>query len=372
LAKKQLKLIFKQMIPFTDLHAQYQEAKTEIDQAYERIMTTSSYITGPIVDEFETEFAKYVGAEACASTGSGTTALLCALLACGVNGGEVITTPLTFVSTSESILWAGGKPRFVDIDDNYQMDIDQVEAMVNENTVAILYVSLYGQTPDVDRLRAIADKHKIWLIEDAAHSIGSSYKGKPVGSLADLTCFSFNPVKNLGAAGDAGCVTGRADLIKFVRMYRDHGRQNKWDYELQGINARIDNFQALVVLAKLKYLDSWLTKKRKICARYTRELQDYVVTPNEFADSYHTYYVYVIQVPERDKFIKYMQEHGVQVNVHYRGPLHKQRIFKNIDSCPRTDSACGKIVSLPCYHTLTEEQQTKIIRSVQEWSTLHS
>ena len=359
------------MIPFTDLHAQYQEAKTEIDQAYQRVMTTSSYITGPIVDEFETTFAEYVGAEACASTGSCTTALLCALLACGVKDGEVITTPLTFVSTSESILWTGAKPRFVDIDDNYQMDVDKVEAMVNSNTRAILYVSLYGQTPDVDRLRAIADKYNLFLIEDAAHSIGSNYKGKPVGSLADLTCFSFNPVKNLGAAGDAGCITGRADLIKLARMYRDHGRKNKWDYELQGINARIDNFQALVVLSKLKYLDSWLTKKREICAKYTRELQDYVVTPNEFADSYHTYYVYVIEVPNRDEFIKYMQDNGVSVNVHYRGPLHKQPIFANGDDCPRTDKAVNNIVSLPCYHTLTQEQQDKIIGLTKEWSKLH-
>jgi len=359
------------MIPFTDLYAQYQEAKTEIDQAYHRVMTTSSYITGPIVDEFETAFAEYVGAEACASTGSGTTALLCALLACGIRDGEVITTPLTFVSTSESILWTGAKPKFVDIDNNYQIDVDKIEAKITSHTRAILYVSLYGQTPDVDRLREIADRYNLYLIEDAAHSIGSSYKGKPVGSLADLTCFSFNPVKNLGAAGDAGCITGRADLIKRARMYRDHGRQNKWDYELQGINARIDNFQALVVLAKLKYLDSWLTKKREICNRYTQELKDYCPTPTEFADSYHTYYVYVIQVPERDAFVKYMQDNGVSVNVHYRGPLHKQPVFLSYDVCPNTDRIVESIVSLPCYHTLTIEQQDTITGLTKAWLKSH-
>jgi len=359
------------MIPFTDLHAQYQEAKTEIDQAYERIMTTSSYITGPIVDEFETEFAKYVGAEACASTGSGTTALLCALLACGIKDGEVITTPHTFVSTSESILWAGAKPKFVDIDEYYQIDVNKIESKITSQTRAILYVSIYGQTPDVDRLREIADKYNLFLIEDAAHSIGSSYKGKPVGSLADLTCFSFNPVKNLGAAGDAGCITGRADLIKLARMYRDHGRQNKWDYELQGINARIDNFQALVVLSKLKYLDSWLTKKREICNRYTQELKDLCPTPLEFPDSYHTYYVYVIQVPDRDAFVEYMKDNGVSVNVHYRGPLHRQPIFLSYDVCRNTDKLVEIIVSLPCYHTLTEEQQNKIIGLTKEWLKSH-
>jgi len=361
------------MIPFTDLHSQYIEAKTDIDQAYTRIMTSSNFITGPIVTEFETKFAEYCQAEACASTGSGTNALMCALMACNIKpGDEVITTPHTFISTSEAIIWQGAKPVFVDIDEYYQIDVDKIEQHITNRTRAILFVDMYGQTPDIDKLRSIADKYNLYLVEDAAHSIASEYKGRRVGSLSDLTCFSFNPVKNLGAIGDAGAITGRADLIQRARMYRDHGRENKWNFDIRGLNARIDNLQALVVLAKLKYLDGWLKKKQSICRRYTEELKDLCVTPKEHVDSVHTYYVYVIQVPKRDAFISYMKENGVEVNVHYIKSLTEQTVFASYGgNCPVCEDICSKIVSLPCYHTLTDDQQNKIIGLTRAWLKSH-
>ena len=361
------------MIPFTDLHGQYVEAKADIDAAFQRIMDTSSFITGPIVTDFEEKFAEFCQAEACASTGSGTNALMCALMACDIkDGDEVITTPHTFISTSEAIIWQGAKPVFVDIDDYYQIDVDKIEQHITEKTRAILFVDMYGQTPDIDRLREIADKYNLYLIEDAAHSIASEYKGRRVGSLSDLTCFSFNPVKNLGAIGDAGAITGKRDLITKARMYRDHGRENKWNFDLRGINARIDNLQALVVLAKMKYLDGWLTKRKEICHRYTEELKDVCLTPKENPDSVHTYYVYVIQVPERDAYIEFMKDNGVVVNVHYLKSLTEQTVFaKYGGDCPICEDICGKIVSLPCYHTLTTEQQDKIIGLTKAWLKSH-
>jgi dTDP-4-amino-4,6-dideoxygalactose transaminase len=358
------------VIQFTDLHAQYAEAKTEIDAAIANVIAKSSFITGPLVDEFEATFAAYTGAEACAATGSGTNALMCALMAVGVgDGDEVITTPHTFISTSEAIIWQGARPVFVDIDENYQMDVSKVEAAITDKSKAILFVDMYGQTPDIDKLKNIAAKHNLWLIEDAAHAAGSFYKGKPVGSLVDLTCFSFNPVKNLGAMGDAGAITGNADLIKKAKMYRDHGRKIKWDFDLKGINGRIDNFQSEIVKAKLPFLKGWLDKKRDICQKYTRELKNYVVTPNEVEYSHHTYYVYVIQVNNRDAYIEYMKAKGVIVNVHYIKSLTEQPIFKEYDgNCPVTEDICTKIVSLPCYHTLSEDDQNYIIRLTQEWA----
>jgi dTDP-4-amino-4,6-dideoxygalactose transaminase len=207
------------------------------------------------------------------------------------------------------------------------------------------------------------------LIEDAAHSVRSKYKGVQVGSLADLTCFSFNPVKNLGAMGDAGAITGRADLIARARMYNNHGRQNKWTFELRGINARIDNLQAAIILAKLPYLDRWLDGKRAICHRYTRALKDYVVTPKEYAWCHHTYYVYVIEVPRRDEFIEYMKANGVACNVHYLESLNEQPLFQKYmtEPTPKVSAMCRRIVSLPCYHTLTIEQQDHIISLVKAW-----
>lgn len=358
------------MIPFTDLKSQYLEAKEDIDAAISRVLDTASYITGPIVDEFETAFAGYVDAPAACATGSGTTALMCSLMACDIGpGDEVITTPHTFISTGEAVYWQGATPVFVDIDEYYQIDVDKIEAAITSRTRAILFVDMYGQTPDIDRLREIANKYNLYLISDSAHSIGAEYKGRKVGNLVDLTCHSFNPVKNLGAIGDAGAITGRLDLVERSRMHRDHGRIVKWDFDIKGINARIDNLQALVVKAKLPYLQGWLDKKHAICERYTRELANYVRTPKTAPWAKHSYYVYVIQIPRRDDFIEYMKQNGVTVNVHYMKSLTEQKIFKTYGrgNCPRAEETCKNIVSLPCYHTLTWDQQTHIINLVQSW-----
>lgn len=358
------------MIPFTDLKAQYLEAKDDIDSAIARVFDTASYITGPIVEEFEIAFADYVDAPAACATGSGTTALMCALMACDIGpGDEVITTPHTFISTGEAVYWQGATPVFVDIDEYYQIDVDKIEAAITAKTRAILFVDMYGQTPDIDRLRAIAAKYNLFLIADSAHSIGAEYNGRKVGNLVDLTCHSFNPVKNLGAVGDAGAVTGREDLIKRAKMHRDHGRSIKWDFDVRGINARIDNIQALVVKAKLPYLQTWLDKKRVICERYSRELSDYVITPKIAPWAKHSFYVYVIQLHSRDQFIEYMRDNGVVVNVHYMKSLTEQKIFQTYGrgDCPIAEQVCKNIVSLPCYHTLTWQQQSHIIELVKAW-----
>ena len=361
------------MIPFTDLKSQYIEAKHDIDAAIARVLDTSSYITGPLVEEFELSFAEYVHAPACAATGSGTTALMCALMACDIGtDDEVITTPHTFISTGEAIYWQGARPVFVDIDEYYQIDVALIEAAITPSTKAILFVDMYGQTPDIDQLRKIADKHKLYLIADSAHSIGATYKGRPVGNLVDLTCHSFNPVKNLGAIGDAGAVTGRKDLVDRAKMHRDHGRIVKWDFDIKGINARIDTIQALVVKAKMPYLQGWLSSKRDICERYNRELGQVIKTPKTAPWAKHSYYVYVIEVPKRDQFITWMAEHGVTCNIHYSKSLTEQKIFAQYGgNCPRAETVCLNIVSLPCYHSLTWDQQTHIINLVKEWAGIH-
>jgi dTDP-4-amino-4,6-dideoxygalactose transaminase len=358
------------MIPATDLKSQYIECKAEIDAAIARVCNTASYITGPLVEEFEVAFSSFVGSEECAAVGSGTNALMCALMACDISeGDEVITTPHTFISTSEAIIWQGASPVFVDIDSKYQIDVTKIEAAITPRTKAILFVDMYGQTPDIDELKRIAVKHDLWLIEDAAHSIGSAFNGVSVGSLVDLTCFSFNPVKNLGAMGDAGALTGNHELITKAKMRRDHGRKIKWIFDLKGINARIDNMQAAIVQAKIPFLTGWLNKKREICHRYTEQLQDYVVTPVESEFSHHSYYVYVIQVKNRDQFIEYMKENGVAVNMHYPSSLTEQPVFAQYGGhCPIAEEVCKNIVSLPCYHTLPIESQEKIIKLVQDWS----
>ena len=360
-------------IPFTDLKSQYLEAKFDIDRAIQDCIERNSFITGPDIEKFECVIADYCGAEDCAATGSGTTALQVALKSCNIGpGDEVITTSHTFVSTVEAVINVGATPIMIDIDDYYQMDIDLVESKINEKTRAILYVSIYGQTPDVDKFRELADRYNLYLIEDGAHSFGSEYRGRRVGSLADLTCISFNPVKNLGAMGDSGCVTGRADLIEECKTYRNHGRNTKFVFEKIGYNARIDNIQAAVVLAKLPYFDNWLAGKNRICERYNRELEGIVTTPKTAPyTTRHGYYVYVIETDNRDDLREFLKQRGIGTNLHYPIPNHLQPCFQylNNESLPKLEAAIRRILSIPCYHSLTDEQQTYIIDSIKQWKS---
>jgi UDP-2-acetamido-2-deoxy-ribo-hexuluronate aminotransferase len=361
-------------IPFTDLPAQNAEARTAIDAAIKDYIDRASFITGPDVEHFERIIADYCGAEDCAATGSGTMALQVALLSCGIGPGmEVISTSHTFVSTPEAIINVGATPVMVDIDEYYNMDIELVEAAITDKTRAILYVSIYGQTPDVDRFRALADKYNLWLIEDGAHSFGTEYRGRRVGSLADLTCISFNPVKNLGAMGDAGCITGSVELIEKAKMYRNHGRNSKFVFEEIGYNARIDNIQCAVVEAKLPYFDGWLESKSKVCERYNRELEGVVQTPKSAPYiTRHGWYVYVIEVNDRKSLRDFLHKRGIGTNIHYPIPNHQQPSFLPYfgdKPLPKLELAATRILSIPCYHTLTDEQQTYIIDAIKEWKS---
>jgi len=358
-------------IPFTKLQDQYQDCKPQIDNAIQQILDSNEFIAGPTVEKFEQAWSKHVGAESCASVGNGTFALTLALLACGVKPGhQVITTSHTFISTAESIKVIGAIPVFVDIDEYYHIDVDEIENKINHNTKAILFVDLYGQTPEIDKLKKIATKHNLFLIEDAAQSTGAEYKNQRVGNLVDLTCFSFNPVKNLGAIGDAGAVTGNKNLVDQVKMYRDHGRKTRYDYETVGYNARIDCLQAAVLLEKINIYLDWNAKKRHIANIYNQELQ--TVTPMTRPDCVHSYYVYVIQVPYRDGFIEYMKTKGIGTNMHYKTPINVHQPYFPYQACPRAEWVCNQIVSLPCYYSLTPSEQAYIIEHTNKWSKQHS
>ena len=363
-------------IPFVDLYPQYEECRSDIDTAIADIITRSDYITGPTVDKFEQSICEYTGADDCASIGSGTNALVCALKALGIGpGDQVMTVGHTFVSTTEAIVNVGATPMFVDIDKFYHMDTEQIRKVsgskefVLPELKAVLFVDLYGQTPDIDKIKAFAKEFNLKVIEDAAQSFGAEYNNKKVGSLVDLTCFSFNPVKNLGAMGDAGAVTGKKELVDKVRMYRDHGRKTKFEYDTVGYNARIDNLQAVIVQTKLKKIDGWLDKKREICRKYTEQLNDVVKCPKEAPWSKHSYYVYVLETPEgtRDELQVFLKEKGIQTNIHYKFPTHKTKAFDNGTELPKTEYICGNIISLPCYHTLPEHHQDYIIKAIREF-----
>ena len=357
-------------IPFTNLYQQYVDCKTEIDQAIATTIESCSFITGPDVTKFELEMARYVESEDCASTGSGTMALICALRAAGVGpGDEVLTTPHTFVATTEAIVMTGAIPVFVDIDpDTHLMDLDALERQVTANSKAVLFVDIYGQCPDLDRMRDICNKYRLLMIEDGAHSLGTQWRGKPIGGIADLTCFSFNPVKNLGAMGDAGCVTGSKYMMDRVRMYRDHGRTGRYDIVELGYNARIDNMQSNIVLAKLPKLVHWVNRKRAICSWYDQQLEGVVKTIRRVPGVGQGHYVYVIQTPRRDELKQFLADRGIQTNIHYATTTHLQPAYKKWYSpCPVAEQTVNEILSLPSWYSMSDEELRYVVDNIKEF-----
>jgi dTDP-4-amino-4,6-dideoxygalactose transaminase len=359
------------MISNTNLHQQYVDCKIEIDQAIAKTIATSSFITGPDVNIFEHDFARHFGAEDCAGTGSGTAALLCSMKAMNLKpGDEVITTPHTFVSTTEAIVLAGGTPVFVDIDpDTYLIDINKIESAITTHTRGILFVDIYGQCPDINRIRAICTEYDLFMVEDAAQSLGNYYQKKPVGSLSDITCVSFNPVKNLGAMGDAGAAMGSRKLMEQIRIYRDHGRVARYDIVKVGYNARIDNMQSAIVMAKLPKLDEWIERKSRICNYYNDRLNAVIKTPVLEPGNSHSWYVYVLQTKNRSNFQAYLHNNNISTNIHYAKPTHTQPAFKEwYQSCPVVEQACEEIVSIPCWYSMTDAQVDHVTDTILEWS----
>jgi len=248
------------------------------------------------------------------------------------------------------------------------IDINKLVSMINLRTRAVLFVDIYGQCPDLDRLRSICDHHGLIMIQDAAHSLGAAWRGSLIGSQADYTCFSFNPVKNLGAMGDAGCVTGSRDNMERIRIFRDHGRTSRYEFTELGYNARIDNIQSNIILAKLPYLQSWIDQKRQIARYYDQHLSKYVKLIKMQSQVDHGYYVYVIQTPERDALKQHLERRGIGTNIHYASTTHMQPAFRAwYRPCPVAERTVQEILSLPCWYNLSKSQQSYVVSSVKEF-----
>jgi len=263
-------------IDFTNLKRQYKNLEKEIDAAIKEVLESSTFINGPQVRELEEQIAKYCGTEYAVGVASGTDALLLPLMAIDLQpGDEVITTPFTFIATSEVIALLKAKPVFVDIDEkSYNIDASKIEEKITPKTKAIIPVHLYGQMADMDEIMEIARKHNLYVIEDAAQAIGAEYNGKKSGSIGDFGAFSFFPAKNLGAYGDGGMVTtNNKEFADKVRKLREHGSNVKYHHSHIGINGRLDTLQAAILLVKLKHLNSWLDSRIRLANRYTEKLQ---------------------------------------------------------------------------------------------------
>ena len=297
------------------------------------MLNSSWFILGKNVAAFEKEFAAYLGAKYAIGVSSGTEAIHLTLRACGIQSGdEVITVANTAVPTVCGITSAGVKPVFVDIDpETYNMDPGQIENIISPRTKAILPVHLYGQSADMDPILQIAKKHNLKVIEDACQAHGAEYKGKKAGTLGDAGCFSFYPSKNLGAYGDGGMVvTNNKDIADKLYLLRNYGQKDRYHHYLKGFNSRLDEIQAAVLRVKLKYLDGWNDKRRKLTRLYNSLLRDIVDTPIEKDFAKHIYHLYVIRTKNRDPLQKYLKEKEIGTNIHYPIPIHEQEAYKDL------------------------------------------
>jgi len=360
-------------VPYLDLPAQMAPLRKEIDAAIARTLDNCSFCLGPDVAQFEKDFAKYCGAEHCIAYNSGTSALHIAMMLLNVGpGDEVITTPMTFVATSWAISYVGAKPVYVDIDDaTFNLDPKQMEKAITARTKCILPVHLYGHSVDLDPLLAIAKKHNLPLVEDAAQSHAAKYKGKIVGAFGVMSCFSFYPGKNLGAYGEGGAiVTNNAAFNARAKSLREHGSTQRYYHDEVGFNYRMEGIQGAVLGIKLKHLDTWTKERRRVAHRYHELLAGTPLQlPKEADYAESAYHLYVVRHPRRDDLKKHLEANGVGCALHYPLPLHLQKCYASLgykqEDFPVTEKAARECLSLPIYPELTDAQIQRVAEVVK-------
>tara|TARA_Y100000991_G_scaffold21303_1_gene13719 strand:- start:6510 stop:7595 length:1086 start_codon:yes stop_codon:yes gene_type:complete len=356
-------------IPFIDLQSQYQSYKQEIDLAIHAVLDSSQYIMGPAVKELELNLAKYTGAKHAVACASGTDALLIALLAIGIKpGDEIITTPFTFISSSEVISQLGAVPVFVDIEeDTYNINANKIEDKITNRTKAIIPVSLYGQTADMDLINEIANRNNLLVIEDAAQSFGALYKGNKSCNLSQIGCTSFFPSKPLGCYGDGGALfTSDDEFAEKARIFLAHGSKKRYVHEVIGLNGRIDTIQAAIVGVKLKYFDDEVQKRESIGSRYINLLKDKQLKLPVIREGRTSVFAqFTVQSDKRDKLMQLLNENDVPTAIHYPTPLHLQKCYQSLNykdgDFPISEKASKEVFSLPMSPFLTEKQQDFIV-----------
>ena len=391
-------------IPLIDLKAQYESLADKLNEATLGILSSANYIMGKTVLDFEKEFANYIGVKHAISVGNGTDALVLALKSIGIGeGDEVITTPFTFFATTEAISAVGGTPVFVDVNkDTFNIDTTKIEEKITSKTKAIMPVHIFGQSADMDEINEIAKKHNLMVIEDACQAIGGKYKGRKIGTLGDVACFSFFPTKNLGCAGDGGMiVTDNDEIATIARALRTHGSGengqkaynllNNIEEEVQkadegandtvynplkyynyliGYNTRLDAIQAAILDVKIKEIDKWNAKRREIVKVYNEALQNNdLVTPVAKDYNEHVYHMYILQSENREEVLQKLKEAGIATGVYYPVPLHLQKVYKNLGykegDMPVAEYLSHRTFAIPVYPELNEEQVQYIISKIK-------
>ncbi len=361
-------------VPLLDLKAQYASLRAPMLAAVTEVLDSQQFINGPAVKELEAEVAAYSGCGRAVGVSSGTDALLCALMTLGIGpGDEVITTPYSFFATAGCIARTGARPVFVDLDPaTFNLDPRAIEARVTGKTKAIMPVHLFGQMADMDAVMAVAAKHGLLVIEDAAQAIGATWQGRAAGSIGTVGCFSFFPSKNLGGLGDGGMiVTQDKDLAEKLEVFRNHGSKPKYHHHYVGGNFRLDTIQAAGLLVKLRHLDGWSAKRRENAARYDAHFAEVsaVRRPTVRAGAVSIYNQYVIRAERRDALQAFLKESGIGTEVYYPISLHEQECFKDLGhkkgDFPHSEEAARTSLALPIYPELSEDQIAYVAAQVR-------
>jgi len=360
-------------VPFNDLKAQYKTIKQEIDSAIQDVLANQAFVMGPAMAGFEEAFAAYCCTEHVVACSSGTTAIHLALLGAGVGPqDEVITTPSSFIGTTEPIMHCGAKVVFADVDPvSLCLDPEKAAEKITDTTRAIIAVNLYGRPADYEGLKRIIGDRPIALIEDSAQAHGAERGGIRSGSLAEAACFSFYPGKNLGAYGDGGAVvTPDAALADRMRLLVNHGRKSKYEHLVEGYNYRMDALQARILSVKLKHLDAWTDARIRIAAQYVEGLQDTGLNlPAVEEGVRHVYHLFVVQTPKRDALLDLLKKKGIQCGLHYPLALHLQPAYKHLGHAqgdfPVSEALSANCLSLPIYAEMTDAQVQSVIQNVQ-------
>ncbi len=363
-------------IPFNTFERQVARLRLEIDTAIAGVLEGGWFILGPHDQRFEAEFAAYIGLPYAVGCNSGTDAIELALRALGIGeGDEVITSPLTAAFGVFAITAAGATPVFVDIDpDTYNLDPNLIEAAITPRTRAIMPVHLYGQPADMGPILEIAEQNDLLVVEDCAQAHGARYRGQRVGSLGDISAFSFYPTKNLGAYGDGGAILTASEAVaERLRMLRHGGQRSRYVHEMVGLNSRLDEMQAAILSVKLRHLDADNARRQAIAAQYDRLLADAdVQRPVIAPDVESVYHLYVVRTPARDALMAHLNGQGIGAMVHYPTPAHLQGAYRDLGyapgSFPASEAAANEVLSLPMYPELTDEEVARVAAAVASFS----
>ena len=357
-------------VPFVDLKPMHNELNDKLHAAFDNILDKSVYIQGEQCEAFEQEFANYIGTKYCVGVATGLDALLLGLKALGVGAGdEVIVPSNTYIATALAVSYAGATPVFVEpILETFNIDPSRIEEKITDKTKAIIAVHLQGRPADMDAINAIAKKHGLFVMEDAAQAHGTTYKGQKVGALSDVAAWSFYPGKNLGALGDAGCVTtNNKEVADKIRALGNYGSDYKYHHIYQGTNSRLDEMQAAFLRVKLPELDRWNKYRQKVAKRYLSEITNPLIKLPLPADETfnHIYHVFVIRCDRRDELEAYLKENGIGTVKHYPVPMHMQKAYEGLNipegALPIAEEISRTVLSIPMYYGIKEDEVTYVI-----------